>query len=82
MDSEISTSIDQGSASGGGSDAKLAATDGKGDGSNPASTKPLVGRLTDERIRRLEEIGFVWSLRDDWQKVSAVSTILLVAGAA
>ncbi len=26
------------------------------------------GRLTDERIRRLEDIGFVWSLRDDWQK--------------
>lgn len=27
---------------------------------------PAVGRLTDERIRRLEEIGFVWSVRDDW----------------
>jgi hypothetical protein len=24
--------------------------------------------LTDERIRRLEGLGFVWSLRDDWQK--------------
>ena len=30
--------------------------------------KPLVGRLTDDRIRRLEELGFIWSLRDDWQK--------------
>jgi hypothetical protein len=30
--------------------------------------KPIVGRLTDERISRLEGIGFVWSLRDDWQK--------------
>ncbi len=26
------------------------------------------GRLTEQRIRRLEDIGFVWSLRDDWQK--------------
>jgi Helicase associated domain len=32
------------------------------------SRKPLVGRLTDDRIRRLEGLGFVWSLRDDWQK--------------
>lgn len=32
------------------------------------SPKPLVGRLTDERIRRLQNLGFVWSLRDDWQK--------------
>jgi len=32
------------------------------------SPKPLVGRLTDDRIRRLEGLGFVWSLRDDWQK--------------
>ena len=30
--------------------------------------KPIVGRLTDERIRRLEDLGFIWSLRDDWQK--------------
>ncbi|CAJ1957843.1 unnamed protein product [Cylindrotheca closterium] len=30
--------------------------------------KPLVGRLTNDRIRRLEDLGFVWSLRDDWQK--------------
>jgi hypothetical protein len=30
--------------------------------------KPIVGRLTDDRIRRLEELGFVWSLRDDWMK--------------
>jgi hypothetical protein len=27
-----------------------------------------VSRLTDERIHRLEALGFVWSLRDDWQK--------------
>eukprot|EP00540_Astrosyne_radiata_P009245 CAMPEP_0116864648 /NCGR_PEP_ID=MMETSP0418-20121206/24942_1 /TAXON_ID=1158023 /ORGANISM="Astrosyne radiata, Strain 13vi08-1A" /LENGTH=74 /DNA_ID=CAMNT_0004499899 /DNA_START=142 /DNA_END=363 /DNA_ORIENTATION=+ len=33
-----------------------------------ASRKPVVGRLTDDRIRRLEGLGFVWSLRDDWQK--------------
>ena len=32
------------------------------------SPKPLVGRLTDDRIRRLQDLGFVWSLRDDWQK--------------
>jgi Helicase associated domain len=30
--------------------------------------KPLVGRLTDDRIKRLQELGFVWSLRDDWVK--------------
>jgi hypothetical protein len=30
--------------------------------------KPIVGRLTDERISKLEGLGFVWSLRDDWQK--------------
>lgn len=33
-----------------------------------AVRKPIVGRLTDDRIRRLESLGFVWSLRDDWQK--------------
>ena len=33
-----------------------------------ANRKPVVGRLTDDRIRRLEDLGFVWSLRDDWQK--------------
>jgi len=32
------------------------------------SGKPLVGRLTNDRIQRLESLGFVWSLRDDWQK--------------
>jgi hypothetical protein len=32
------------------------------------SPKPLVGRLTNDRIRRLQNLGFVWSLRDDWQK--------------
>lgn len=30
--------------------------------------KPIVGRLTGERIRRLESLGFVWSLRDDWNQ--------------
>ena len=34
----------------------------------PSPQKPVVGRLTDERIARLENLGFVWSLRDDWQK--------------
>jgi Helicase associated domain len=33
-----------------------------------ASGKPVVGRLTNDRIRRLENLGFMWSLRDDWQK--------------
>jgi len=33
-----------------------------------ASKKPLVGRLTNDRIQRLEQLGFVWTLRDDWQK--------------
>lgn len=75
------TSIDQGNGSDGGSDAKLPATGGKGDDSNPTPLRPLVGRLTDERIRRLEEIGFVWSLRDDWQKVRDVS-FARVSGAA
>lgn len=32
------------------------------------SPKPIIGRLTDDRIRRLESLGFVWLLRDDWQK--------------
>ena len=32
------------------------------------SEKPIVGRLTNDRIRRLEALGFVWSLRDDWQR--------------
>jgi hypothetical protein len=32
------------------------------------SSKPLVGRLTSDRIGRLHALGFVWSLRDDWQK--------------
>jgi len=38
---------------------------------DPASTtsrKPLIGRLTDDRVGRLESLGFIWSLRDDWQK--------------
>lgn len=49
-------------------------------GTSSAPNKPLVGRLTDERIRRLENIGFVFSLRDDWQKVSEVKDVhILVA---
>lgn len=32
------------------------------------SGKPILQRFTDERIRRLENLGFVWSIRDDWQK--------------
>jgi hypothetical protein len=50
--------------------AASASSAGEVDFKTPVSTKPLVGRLTDERIRRLKDIGFVWSLRDDWQKVS------------
>jgi hypothetical protein len=38
------------------------------DQNQPMNAKPVVGRLTDDRIRRLENLGFVWSLRDDWQK--------------
>lgn len=26
------------------------------------------GRLNEDRMSRLESLGFVWSLRDDWQK--------------
>jgi hypothetical protein len=33
------------------------------------SPKSLAGRLTEDRIRRLQELGFVWSMRDGWQKV-------------
>ena len=32
----------------------------------PAAKAP--GRLTADRMERLESIGFVWSLRDDWQQ--------------
>lgn len=36
---------------------------------SPSNTgTPLVGRLTQERIQRLQNLGFVWSLRDDWAK--------------
>lgn len=38
------------------------------EGTPAVSDKPVVGRLTDDRIRRLENLGFVWSLRDDWHK--------------
>ena len=41
----------------------------EGDGGADSSAgKAGGGRLTEERIRRLEDLGFVWSLRDDWQK--------------
>ena len=33
-----------------------------------SALKLAMGRLTQERIRRLDELGFVWSLRDDWNK--------------
>jgi hypothetical protein len=33
-----------------------------------APAKPVVGRLSEDRIGRLDELGFVWSLRDDWEK--------------
>lgn len=39
------------------------------EGTDSVGRKPLVGRLTEDRIRRLKELGFVWALRDDWQKV-------------
>eukprot|EP00429_Kryptoperidinium_foliaceum_P036643 CAMPEP_0176178096 /NCGR_PEP_ID=MMETSP0120_2-20121206/91256_1 /TAXON_ID=160619 /ORGANISM="Kryptoperidinium foliaceum, Strain CCMP 1326" /LENGTH=1067 /DNA_ID=CAMNT_0017516245 /DNA_START=166 /DNA_END=3371 /DNA_ORIENTATION=+ len=32
----------------------------------PGGGTPLVGRLTQDRIQRLQNLGFVWSLRDDW----------------
>jgi len=36
----------------------------EGDLAGKAST----GRLTPDRIQRLEDLGFVWSVRDDWNK--------------
>jgi hypothetical protein len=30
--------------------------------------EPAIGRITDYRIRSLDDLGFVWSVRDDWQK--------------
>lgn len=49
--------------------AKYEDEDDNSTSSNPSQdSKPVVGRLTDDRIRRLENLGFVWSLRDDWQK--------------
>lgn len=33
-----------------------------------SNSKPVASRLTASRINRLEDLGFVWSLRDDWQK--------------
>ena len=32
------------------------------------TAKPLVGRLTDDRIKRLTLLGFAWNIREDWQK--------------
>jgi Helicase associated domain len=34
----------------------------------PKVGKGTRGRLTPDRIKRLEDIGFVWSVRDDWNK--------------
>ena len=41
---------------------------GESPGKTGMSSRPLVGRLTGERVKRLQALGFVWSLRDDWQK--------------
>ena len=55
--------VDQGIVNRDGLDMTSAAKDlQKKDKKDAASSKPVVGRLTDERIRRLDEIGFVWSL--------------------
>jgi hypothetical protein len=35
---------------------------------NFISPLPLQRRITSERIQRLEELGFVWSIRNDWHK--------------
>lgn len=37
-------------------------------GESPPVTSKAPGRLNADRMARLESIGFVWSLRDDWQK--------------
>jgi hypothetical protein len=42
-------------------------TDCEAQSAEQNAEKPVIGRLTGERIRRLEDIGFVWSIRDDWQ---------------
>jgi len=41
---------------------------GGDDTTTPPGSTPLVGRLTQDRIQRLQNLGFVWSLRDDWAK--------------
>lgn len=41
---------------------------GSGDDAPNTTDKPIVGRLTATRIIRLESLGFVWSLRDDWHQ--------------
>lgn len=38
------------------------------EGTEAAASNQAVYRFTEERIRRLEDLGFVWSIRDDWQK--------------
>lgn len=48
---------------------QMAVDDNASVGSTGSTTgTPLVGRLTQERINRLQGLGFVWSLRDDWAK--------------
>lgn len=36
--------------------------------SETGTKRPLIGRLTDDRIKRLSLLGFVWNIRDDWKK--------------
>jgi Helicase associated domain len=50
-----------------GMDSITPSTDCEAQSAEQNSERPVIGRLTDERIRRLEDIGFVWSVRDDWQ---------------
>lgn len=40
----------------------------QGSNGQPNSKAAVVGRLTQDRIHRLQNLGFVWSLRDDWSK--------------
>jgi len=42
----------------------------KGEAGNVETGKkaPRVGRLNPERIKKLDNLGFTWSLRDDWDK--------------
>ena len=48
----------------------IAEAEAKGEADNVETGKkvPRVGRLNPERIEKLENLGFTWSLRDDWDK--------------